>query len=58
VGWNIIDRKPVKVADQVPFEIVKGLAYHCPKEYANLAAILPQVYEENVNVIDKIEDFR
>jgi hypothetical protein len=58
LGWNIIDKKPVKVADRVPLELVKGLAYHCPKEYTNLAAILPRVYEENVNVIDRIEDFR
>ncbi len=58
LGWNIIDKKPVRVADQVPFELVKGLAHHCPKEYTNLAAILPKVYEENVNRIDKIEDFK
>jgi hypothetical protein len=58
LGWNIIDKKPVRVADHVLFELVKGLAYHCPKEYTNLAAILPKVYEENVNVIDRIEDFR
>ena len=58
LGWHIIDKKPARVADSVPFELVKGLAYHCPKEYANLAAILPKVYKENVNVIDRIEDFR
>jgi hypothetical protein len=57
LGWNIIDKKPVKVADRVPFGLVKGLAFHCAKEYTNLAAILPKVYEENVNVIDRIEDF-
>jgi hypothetical protein len=58
LGWNITDKRPVRVVDQVPFEMVKGLAYHCPKEYANLAAILPRVYEENVAGIDRIEDFR
>ena len=58
LGWNIVDKKPIKVADKVPFEFVKGLAFHCPKEYTNLAAILPKVYEENVKVIDRIEDFR
>jgi hypothetical protein len=58
LGWHITDRKPVRVADSVPFELVKGLAHHCPKEYANLAAILPKVYEENVGNVDKIEDFR
>lgn len=58
LGWHINDRKPVRVDDSVPFELVKGLAHHCPKEYANLAAILPKVYGENVGRIDKIEDFR
>lgn len=57
LGWHVIDRKPVRVADSVPFELVKGLAHHCPKEYANLAAILPKVYEENVGIVDRIEDF-
>src|SRR5208283_3412424 len=51
IGWNIVSRKPVRVGENVPREdfaaICKGLAYHCPKEYYNLAAILPKVYWEN-----------
>jgi hypothetical protein len=62
IGWNIVDKKPVRVGQDVPAEalaaIGKGLVYHCPKEYHNLAAILPKVYAENVNIIDKLEDFR
>ena len=57
LGWHVIDKKPVRVADQPP-ELVKGLAYHSPKEYANLAAILPKVYGENVDTMDRIEDFQ
>lgn len=58
LGWNIVDQKPVKVSDNVPFQLAKGLTYHCVSEYTNLAAILPQVYTENVNIEDKVEDFR
>jgi hypothetical protein len=62
IGWNIIDKKPVRVGENVPREVVaaicKGLAYHCPKEYHNLAAILPNVYRENSLRPDRIEDFR
>jgi hypothetical protein len=45
------------VLEKVPFELVEGIAFHSPREYANLAVILPRVYEENVNVIDDIADF-
>ena len=58
LGWNIIDKKPVRVVDHVPLEMVKGLTYHCAREYTNLAAILPKVYAENHKIVDKIEDFR
>ncbi len=58
LGWNVVDKKPVQVSNQVPLELVAGLARHCPKEYSNLAALLPKVYAENVNVTDRIEDFR
>jgi len=58
LGWHIVDQKPVRVAEQVPLELAKGLAHHCPKEYANLAAILPEVYAENVDIVDRIKDFR
>ncbi|HUL19896.1 MAG TPA: hypothetical protein VLZ10_00480 [Thermodesulfobacteriota bacterium] len=46
------------MVDHVPFEMVKGLTYHCAREYTNLAALLPKVYAENHNVADKIEDLR
>ena len=62
IGWNIVDKKPVRVGQDVPREVIagicKGLAYHCPKEYHNLAAILPKVYTENAAIPDRIEDFR
>jgi len=62
IGWNIVDTKPVRVGIGTPAEVIaglaKGLAYHCPKEYHNLAAILPSVYTENVHIQDKLEDFR
>ncbi|MGB9903545.1 MAG: DAPG hydrolase family protein [Desulfotomaculales bacterium] len=58
LGWNIVNRQPVRVAGTIPLELARGLAYHCTKEYTNLAAILPKVYEENVNIADKLEDFR
>ncbi len=62
IGWSIVDRKEVRVSKDVPPEIIAGLAhglaYHCPKEYHNLATRLPKVYAENVNVGDRIEDFR
>jgi hypothetical protein len=62
IGWNVVNRQPVRVGQQVPAEVIaglcKGLAYHCPKEYHNLAAILPKVYAENVHIVDRLEDFR
>ncbi|MBP2656356.1 MAG: hypothetical protein H6Q73_3925 [Firmicutes bacterium] len=62
IGWNIIDQKPVRVGTEVPAEVIaglaKGLAYHCPKEYHNLAAILPKVFAENAHITDNIEAFR
>ncbi len=57
MGWHIIDKGPVKVAEQIPLELTKGLAYHCSKEYSNLAAILPMVYAENIGRIDRMDDF-
>jgi hypothetical protein len=57
LGWNIIEGRPARVLEKVPFELVEGIAFHSPREYANLAVILPRVYEENVNVIDDIADF-
>jgi hypothetical protein len=61
IGWNIVDKNPIRVDQGVPAEVIenlcKGLAYHCPKEYYNLAAILPKVYAENAHIEDRIEDF-
>ncbi len=61
IGWSIVDRKPVRASQEVPtnvFEgLARGLAYHCPKEYYNLAAILPSVFAENSGIRDSIEDF-
>lgn len=49
MGYQMVDQKPklllppgIRVPDVVPF----GLAMHCALEYANLRAILPQVYQE------------
>lgn len=57
LGWQIEDKKPRIVDNKIPLELVEGLAHHCPKEYANLAAILPSVYAENAHLEDKIENF-
>jgi phloretin hydrolase len=62
VGWNVVDRHAVRVGEDVPGGVVaalaKALAHHCSKEYCNLAAILPQVYAENRDIADNIDDFR
>ena len=58
LGWRIQDKKPTIVDNKIPFALVKGLANHCPKEYSNLASILPSVYAENHQTEDMIEDFR
>jgi len=57
LGWNIVNKEAVRVAEKVPLELVRGLAYHCAKEYTDLGAILPQVFAENRDILDKIEDF-
>lgn len=57
LGWNSIGGEKVLVNDNVPLPLIKGLAYHCLEEYTNLAAILPSVYAENHNIVDKLEDF-
>lgn len=62
IGWNIVDRQPVRVGQDVPGEVIgalaRALAHHCPKEYHNLAAILPDVYAENRDRADDINAFR
>lgn len=61
LGWVIIDKKPVKSSTTMPVELLEklaqGLAFHCPKEYYNLAAILPDVFAENHNIKDRLEDY-
>jgi hypothetical protein len=62
IGWTIVDRKPVRTGENLPSDVFQGMAhgvaYHCVKEYYNLAAILPDVFEENSRIRDNIEDFR
>jgi hypothetical protein len=61
LGWTVIDRKPYRAAEvptQVFEKIARGLVYHCPKEYHNLAAILPAVFAENSGIKDNIQGFR
>ncbi|MGO0059832.1 DAPG hydrolase family protein [Brevibacillus fluminis] len=57
LGWNMQEGKPVQIAADVPIALAKGLAYHCAKEFTNLAAILPHVYAENAAIPDKLEDY-
>lgn len=60
IGWTIVDRKPVRVAQGIPLPegMPKALAYHCANEFHNLAAILPSVFAENSKIRDDIKDFR
>jgi hypothetical protein len=53
-GWQVADGKPVKVAPPggVPLEAVKGCAYHCAVEFANLASILPDLYRDHKDAIE------
>lgn len=49
LGYNIIDKKPVKILPdkvEVPLEAAKRLALHNVKEYTNLAKLLPSIYNE------------
>jgi len=57
MGYQVIDGENVIVNDQIPIASPKGLAYHCIKEYSNLAAILPPLYAENHLIHDKAEDY-
>jgi hypothetical protein len=62
IGWAITDKQPVRVGQGIPAAefagLAQGLVYHCPKEYYNLAAILPGVFKENSAIKDSIADFR
>jgi hypothetical protein len=49
VGYRIVDKKPVLMLPpgmRIPEEAVQGLFLHDVQEFANLAAILPQLYAE------------
>ncbi len=49
LGYDVVDKKPKKKLPsfiKVPAGKPKGLAMHCAREYHNLAAILPGLYEE------------
>jgi hypothetical protein len=49
VGYQIVDRKPVLALPpgvRIPEEAAQGLFLHDVQEFANLAAILPQLYGE------------
>lgn len=49
VGYQIVDKKPVLMLPtdvRIPEEAVQGLFLHDVQEFANLAAILPQLYAE------------
>lgn len=61
LGWIYENGSRKRVEKAAPAaeiaKLAKGLAKHCAKEYHNLAAILPSVYAENHQIIDKPEDF-
>lgn len=61
IGWIVENGQRKRVAKDAPrselTRLAQGLSRHCTKEYHNLAAILPFVYEENHGIIDKPEDF-
>jgi phloretin hydrolase len=49
VGYQIVDRRPVLMLPpgmRIPEEAVQGLFLHDVQEFANLGAILPQLYAE------------
>jgi hypothetical protein len=49
LGYHMADKKPVKLLPegiQIPIQVPMGLAFHNIEEYSNLAAILPQLYNE------------
>lgn len=49
MGYHMIDKKPCKLLPdgiQIPVQAPMGLAFHNVEEYSNLAAILPDLYNE------------
>lgn len=55
VGYQIVDRKPVLALPpgmRIPEEAARGLFLHDVQEFANLAAILPQLYRERQGKVE------
>ena len=56
MGYNVVDGKPHKMIPdgmKMPLEPVQALLKHNIKEFANLAAILPEVYAEFIDDFTK-----
>lgn len=55
MGMKIIDKKPMHMLPEgvrLPEFVPMGLAMHNVLEYANLAAILPEIYEEQKGLLE------
>ena len=55
VGYQIVDKKPVLALPEgfsIPEEACRGLFQHDVQEFANLAAILPTLYEEQEGKVE------
>jgi hypothetical protein len=55
VGYQIVDKKPVLALPhgvRIPEEAAQGLFLHDVQEFANLAAILPQLYLEQKGKVE------
>jgi hypothetical protein len=55
IGYQIVDKKPVLALPQgmkIPEEAARGLFLHDVQEFANLAAILPQLYREQEGKVE------
>jgi phloretin hydrolase len=55
VGYQVRDKKPVLALPEgmvIPEEAAQGLFLHDVQEFANLAAILPQLYDEMEGKVD------
>jgi hypothetical protein len=55
VGYQIVDRKPVLALPtgvRIPEEAARGLFMHDVQEFANLAAILSQLYREQEGKVE------
>ena len=55
IGYQIVDKKPVLALPEgfsIPEEACRGLFQHDVQEFANLAAILPTLYEEQEGKVE------